>query len=351
MKKCLRHLSGIALLLALAVEVSAQITINQADMPTAGIKITMLQDSSGNLSPQNASASAQTWNYSTLVSSQTNTYVFLSPSATKYASHFTTANLADSLVYAPGYNYFSSTANSYSETGFVTTLYGYTAGVSLHPFFEQIPFPATYGTTDGGISNGDTLMAVNILVYDSARVKGSVFYSDTIDAFGVMTTPYGTDSVIRQKHYDDNIDSVFVHSTLSHMWSLYTTRVTKNYQYRWYAKGIPYYFALMQMNSTNTKDSLVQWFKGSTVGINEISHSVFTRVYPNPCKTEITFSCSSQEAKQITVFDITGRQLFTQEIKNGILTMNTSAYSTGMYFYRVSDISGNMLDRGKFIVQ
>jgi hypothetical protein len=121
--------------------------------------------------------------------------------------------------------------------------------------------------------------------------------------------------------------------------------------YRWYANGVPYYFATMQMNHNNTQDSIIQWFDGVNAGVYNISKSTYTSVYPNPCHTEITFNCSAPQAKQVSVFDIAGRQLSNQEINNGMLIMNTSVYSHGMYFYRVSDISGNIIDRGKFIVQ
>jgi hypothetical protein len=107
----------------------------------------------------------------------------------------------------------------------------------------------------------------------------------------------------------------------------------------------------MQMNNADTKDSIVQWYNGTNLGISPILHSVFTKVYPNPCQTEITFSCSSPDAKQISVFDVTGRQLSVQPFKHGVMNLNTTAYSSGMYFYKVSDISGNILERGKFIVQ
>jgi hypothetical protein len=330
---------------------TAQITVTQADMPVIGTKATMAVDTSGSFLPQPASASAQTWNFGALGNVQTNTYLYVAPSATPYYAAFHSSNVADSLAYGSGYTYNSSTSTSYSETGFAEKLYGYTIGINAHPFYEQIPLPATYGTIDGGISRGDTAMAFHYLTFDSARATVTIFYADTVDAFGMMTTPYGTDSVIRQKHYDLTVDSAFVHSTITHTWNLYRATDSIDYQYRWYAKGINYYFAVMQMNTLNQNVINTQWYDGANLGIDEISHSIYTSVYPNPCKMQITFNCTSPQAKQISVFDITGRQLAVQAIKNGLLNLNTSAFSAGMYFYRVSDISGNILDRGKFIVQ
>lgn len=352
MKHLLFHSGLIFMFVFPFTSVKAQITITQADMPMTGTKVVMGLDTSGTFLPQSASPLAQTWNYSSLANSETYSYLFVAPSITPYYSAFHSSNVADSTVYGNGYTYFSSTPSYFSETGFAERLFDSVLAITFNPLFEQISLPATYGTIDGGVAKGDTTRSFHYLLYDSARGKVNIAYSDTVDAFGVMTTPYGMDTVIRQKHYDITTDSAFVRS-ISGTWSLYpgATSTTITHEYRWYTKGINYYFAVMLMNTANTRDSMVFWYNGNTVGIPEISHSAFTKVYPNPCTTQITFSCSSQQATQISVFDVTGRKLFAQEIKNGTLILNTSAYSKGMYFYRVSDVSGTILDRGKFIVQ
>jgi len=349
MKKRTLLFSGIILFFAFSNEsVKAQITVSQTDMPVAGKKPVMAVDNSGSLSPQGKGS--QTWNYGTAGNTQTNQYLFVDPSTTNYYRYFHSSDVADTLIFANGFTYFSSTPAAFSATGFAEVAEGLPLAITLNPWFKQISLPATLGAIDGGASRGDTTIAYSYLFYDSGRAVVNIHYADTIDAYGSMTTPYGTQNVLRQKHYDITIDSLFVHSILG--WTLYQATVTKDYVYRWYANGIGYYFASMQMDHTNSHDSVFQWFDGLDAGINGISNATsLTSVYPNPCKAEITFSCSSVEARQVSVFDISGRQIASQEIRNDILTMNTSAYSTGMYFYRISDISGNVLDRGKFIVQ
>lgn len=330
---------------------SAQITITQSDMPEPTQVYQLAVDASGSLSPQAASSVSQTWNYTTIGNTQTNSYNFVDPVWTTYYPYFHSATIADSLFFAPGFTYYSLTPSSFAETGFITSLYGYTAGVNLHPFFEQISLPATYGTSDSGRSRGDSATAINVLTYDSGRAIVNITYSDSIDAYGVMTTPYGTQNVIRQKHYDLTYDSILVHTKVTKIWSTYRIVATRNYQYRWYANGIPYYFALMQMNSSNTKDSIVQWYNGMSTGINKITHSALTNLYPNPCRTQINFTCNSPDAKYISVYDLTGRRLSTKELLNGTLCLNTLGYSAAIYFYSITDSSGNTIDRGKFSVQ
>ncbi len=335
---CLCHLS------------KAQITITQADVPNVWAQASMAVDATGNFSPQAASNKTQTWNYATLGNSQTNTYLFVQPSSTIYAPAFHSSNLADSLQYGTGYTFFTSTPTSFYSTGLGESKYGFALSITIHPYYVQIPLPAIYGTTDGGVSKGDTSMAINFSPFDSGKANITIHYADTVDAFGTMTTPYGTQNVIRQKHYDLTVDTLWGH--VAHgSWVIYRTTSTASYIYRWYANNLTYYFATMQMNHTNTKDSIVQWFHSGNLGIDNISNSQYTSVYPNPCKTQITFNCSAPQAKQVSVFDITGRELSAQEMNNGMVMVNTSVYPAGMYFYRISDISGNVLDRGKFIVQ
>jgi hypothetical protein len=352
MRKNTFLLAGIILSCAfLNNALKAQITIQQADMPQVNSKAVMIVDNSGSFSP-GLKGGPITWNFSTLGGSQSNQYLFANPPSTPYFAYFHAADLADSMVYANGYTYFSSTASHFSAVGQGLTEMGLKVGLTLHPAFTQITLPASYaiGNIDGGMSRGDTAIKYAYLTFDSVGARINIHYADTVDAYGTITTPFGTQNVLRQKHWDITVDSLRGHTPFVG-WSNIQVTTTKDYIYRWYANGMPYFFATMQMNYTNTHDSLVQWFDGTDVGIAPISHSAFTSVYPNPCKTEITFSCSSTDARQISIFDITGRQIANQEIRNGNLIMNTSAYSAGMYFYHVSDISGSVIDRGKFIVQ
>jgi len=351
MKKYTWLLSGALLIAGSAfTPLKAQISIMQADVPVIGSKAVMDIDATGNFPPQAASITAQTWNYASLGNSGTSQYLFVDPAATEYHAAFKSSNLADTLLYGTGYTYFLSSPTTFSGTGYGESKYGFALSITLSPYFVQVPLPATLGTIDGGVSKGDSTMAINYAPYDSGKAKIEIHYADTVDAYGTMTTPYGTQNVIRQKHYDVTVDTLWGH--IAHgAWTIFRTTTTVNYTYRWYAKGLSYYFAIMQMDHTNTKDSIIQWYNGTNLGVGDISNSKYTSLYPNPCQTQITFNCSAPQAKQVSVFDMTGRQLSTQEMNSGMTLMNTSTYKAGMYFYRVSDISGNVLDRGKFIVQ
>src|SRR5580658_9678476 len=115
MKQYLSYSFGTFFMLTFGAALNAQITVTQADMPEKGHVYVMNVDTSGSFSPLNASPSAETWNFSTLTSTQTNSYQFMNPAITPFVSAFPNSDLADSLIYGNGCTYYSSTASSYSE--------------------------------------------------------------------------------------------------------------------------------------------------------------------------------------------------------------------------------------------
>ena len=88
----------------------------------------------------------------------------------------------------------------------------------------------------------------------------------------------------------------------------------------------------------------------TTTGIELISNSANTLVYPNPSSTEVTFKISSGDNRYIKVSDITGREIETLPILNNEIHLNVSAFSTGIYFYEIINKSSSIVDIGKFTV-
>ncbi len=343
--------------MASSITADAQITLSSADMPMIGTKAVNCHDtvhsSTSKLTPGNSGASA-VWNYASLPVTYRDTDAFVNPTSTPYSSSFPTANLADSTYGTAGYIFLDGTSSSFAGVGTVQNVQGVNAIVVLKQPFVQITFPAAYGDVNSGVSTANTApVAVTNPIADS--VKGSVYigYKDTIDAWGTLTTPLfgGTSySVLRQKHYELDIDTLFIQTKGSTNWQPFNVQVTKVYQYRWYAQGVGDVVAVMAMDSTNKKVASMQWYSGYPDGINELSQQHNTLAYPNPCTNQITFHYNLQNASNIFVYDIAGRQIGNATMKNGAVVLNTTGYSAGMYFYHITDITGNVLDNGKFTV-
>jgi len=295
------------------------------------------------------------WNFASLHTSYRDTSVFVAPSSTPYAASFAGANLADSVFGTPGYNYLNSSSSILSIVGSEQNAQGYMVAVVFNTPITELNLPAHYGDIDGGsVVAKVPPVAVTYPGFDSAKGVIYVTYADTIDAYGTIATPlYSSYNTLRQKHYELDIDTLFVHSTSGNTWqylSLIPPTKTKVYEYRWYANNLGSMAAMMQMDTTNKKPTSFQWYNGLPDGVNEISQAHNTIAYPNPATSQINFRYSAQNAQNIFVYDITGRQIGQTEIMNGMATLNTTSLSSGMYFYHVTDKSGNVLDNGKFSV-
>jgi type IX secretion system substrate protein len=343
-------LCSLLCLTLLSIQMQGQITITQADMPVVGKAVINRDDTIPTVTP-GTKGTSQTWNFVSLKGSTTAIDSFENPASTPYASAFPGANLADT-TYGGGYIFLNSSASTFEGVGTVQNVSGYNVAIALSPAFVQINFPGNYGNIDGGISTGKSAgIALVPPVSGIDSVKGSAYikYADTIDAWGTVTTPFSAFNSLRQKHYELDIDSIFVY-TLGN-WYFYQRQVTKNYQYRWYTNGIGDMLITMQMDTNNANVKSVKWYDGNPNGINEVSQNNSTKLFPNPCTTQVTFRSTNQNAQTVSLFDITGREISGNTMKNGEANINTSSFANGIYLYRVLDKSGNILTNGKFVVQ
>ncbi len=352
MKKNIYFLFGMGLVLFTVSPVLSQITVTQSDMPQAGNTIVSNYDLSPTVTPGSAGASV-TWNFAALNKSSSQTTMFVTAASTPHGADFPAANLADSIFDTAGYTYFASSSSAFSVAG-VTSIAGYNINSQFTPPMEELGLPANYlnqmaGTTSIKIG----AMSIHSPPFDSGKAHLQINYSDTIDAWGTVTTPSGSYQALREKHYELDIDSLFVHNSITHQWSYYPSspKPTKAWEYVWFTNGIHYPVAQMKMDSTNHTVKNVLWYQGP-LAIDEVSgNKGDINVYPNPCSVQITFLRSnSGDPAYLTVYNIAGREMAVAYMNNGAYSLNTSGYPKGIYFYRINSPSG-FTGQGKFVVQ
>jgi hypothetical protein len=356
-------LSGLALLSGLSVfatRASAQITIDQSDMPT--ISTTVVTDSDGVTKPSPGTMGGpQYWDFSTLLKQQAKTVQFMAPGSTQYAADFSPSdNLADSTYGGNGYNFFQTNASFFSAQGaeeiVVADATPFQIEMNLSPDFEQSALPATLGSiVPSSISAGMEQFSKTIsFIVTGEKFYDTISYNDTVDAWGTMKMPNGqTYDVLRQKHNEIDYENVYIYII---SWNSYERIVTYKTQYDWYAKGVGYILVEMDMDSTSSTVKDIIWDTTApppvTTGIT-IAGSSGGKInaYPNPCNSQVNFSSSNEAEQYLDIFDVTGRLLDKVEMKNGMATLNTGSYSNGVYIYTLTDQTGNQEDRGKFSVQ
>lgn len=86
------------------------------------------------------------------------------------------------------------------------------------------------------------------------------------------------------------------------------------------------------------------------VGVNEQSENNMVDVYPNPTSTTTTFDVSSDNASNVIVYDMTGREVNRVSILNKKAVLDSYKMSSGIYSYSIINKDGEVLSRGKFTV-
>lgn len=73
---------------------------------------------------------------------------------------------------------------------------------------------------------------------------------------------------------------------------------------------------------------------GSTLGVENFQAATSFSVFPNPAKTDISFSFSEQNSKaSIVIYSVLGQKLIETEITNENPTVSVQPLKSGLYFY------------------
>jgi hypothetical protein len=169
-----------------------------------------------------------------------------------------------------------------------------------------------------------------------------------VDAWGMLTTPLGTYSVLRSKETKITKDSADGKTALGWRNVLKTKDSTTTYS--WWTNGIGYSLATATMDSTNGVKSVQFLTTIPPTGITELTAAADEKVYPNPAQNEINFVADASKQKEIKVYDIAGRLLDAVMVNNTVTTFNTSAYANGIYTYSIIGKDNTVLARGKFVI-
>lgn len=157
--------------------------------------------------------------------------------------------------------------------------------------------------------------------YDSTAT-GQASSNNTYDAYGTLTTPYGTYSnVIRIKQVGA--------TTTAYSW----------------ANSNPY-FPLMVIRVDNTSGNVnsITIFQNTTLGMNENELDNSIKIYPNPTKNLVNVA-GQNPIKTIQLVDINGRVLMTKIVNELQTNFSVSDYANGIYFLKVATEKGMKIQK------
>lgn len=75
--------------------------------------------------------------------------------------------------------------------------------------------------------------------------------------------------------------------------------------------------------------------------LSEISNTIC--VYPNPGRNELNIIYTEESSSKLQVFDFQGRLLLEKDIYNGMTTINTANWPSGLYFWKVGNEAGKWI--------
>ena len=86
-----------------------------------------------------------------------------------------------------------------------------------------------------------------------------------------------------------------------------------------------------------------------SVGVNEVENNLGLRVFPNPANEVINISLNKEVSATLTLLDVSGKVIKTQEL-NGISTsINTASLNSGVYFVTIND--GTSVSTQKVVIK
>jgi hypothetical protein len=283
----------------LAITASAQITINQSDMPTVGDTLRVSFAASTNNIDHTLSGPNYLWDFSTLVPTAQQVFEYSAPTAIPFIFTATYGVLNPSPDSLPGigavptnfYDYFKNGSSGYRQVGssFEYPPIGSFAIPIIYSSSDYVyEFPLNYNDIDSSdAAYGFQLPGLGYLGQDRHRETRA-------DGWGTLTTPYGTFQVLRVRSVVDATDTI----SLDSFGIALSIPRPQLIEYKWLAQGkkIPILEVEAQVfASVETVTNVI--YRDSIrsnvfqVGVNEqATGGRVLGIYPNPASEQVTLT-------------------------------------------------------------
>jgi hypothetical protein len=332
------------------VVLHAQITLTPASNFTAGTThITGNRNS--NLAPnvvQGNAGPSQSWNFVTTTWDYYDTTNFISVSSVpaSYSAPYPQSNFAhykDSDT--TRYTFWHTDANGLHGDGSANTDPNF--GIQYQHYQDPLTYmgwPMTYGTTLYDTAYTDYTSPIAMGSIDSTRQVMEVYYTIEADAWGTITTSYGSYNVLRVKREGHYTIQYYTHDTVSG-WSFPITSFLDERLYEfWTDAAIGWPIARLAVN----------WFSDTVTGywimtnlITDVNALVkkedALEIYPNPASEEITIA--TEVGAQWEIADVMGRVVITGVARSEWERIDVAALAEGIYVISSIDNVGTRTSR------
>ncbi|NOX85209.1 MAG: T9SS type A sorting domain-containing protein [Chlorobi bacterium] len=186
---------------------------------------------------------------------------------------------------------------------------------------------------------------------DSVWIKNTIEKETNVDAWGSLTIPMGTFDVLRQRVDEMETDSTFIMMAGTGTWIFFSVTQDSSTTYSWWTDNVSIGFELFEMEiDKETGDvSYVSFMNSLPVGFYE-SNRTETRVFPNPVSHVLNIEFTEAQTGELILINQFGQAVLIQKLDGQkSIQLQLSQFNAGMYFYRLSNVSGKVTGAGKFI--
>lgn len=346
----------------------SQITILESDLPEAGYTYLVSADTLTSVIIGAPSASAQVWDYSTLLQHYLKFPTYDSTINTAFQTDFAASTL---YTYGPeamysgfyggapigsqgmnnGYMFWRRDNTGFWIVGFRSDdgIYA-NKNVLYNPQELMIKTPATYNDVINNTARWELFFGDNTANLDTLFVT-NLKKTLTVDAFGDLTTPVGNyPDVLRIHEYLITVDSSYATILGNPLAQLELKRDTLNNYI--FMDNLTNYPVCIVHADKNDNVLNVEYYKGySMVNIAEISTNQIS-VYPNPSNGIFTLTVPTEVLKsnstKLIIRDINGRVVETKSIQSEKNVIELNQVS-GTYFLTIIS-AAEILFNGKILI-
>lgn len=299
---------------ALALPLSAQITITQADLPSAGDTMRYQTTAAGNVD-LTLTGPDVVWDFSTLapllpgadtavtVSSTPLLYQFFFNNPILYAAHDADYAMKgvgfgfQQLQVEDVYDYYKKSSGAFSNVGFGATINGLPASVRRIPVDRIYQLPVEYGNTDAS-SSAFQLEVPNMLFFGQQQER-----SNEVDGWGTLILPADTFEVLRVRTVLEKHDTLYVQQ----FGFGFGFDEPQTVEYKWLAQGMDAPVLIVTTVAGVPTTARFYYDPEVTTGVAEAAGRELPQVFPNPASHALTLVIPDGAGARAVIVDLHGR--------------------------------------------
>jgi hypothetical protein len=311
----------------------------------------------------NNTGSNQTWDFSSLKSHDSDTITFIDAHQTNYFSSFPSADVC-ALKADSGKDSFirNDVDGLFLEGNVSNILVSNSKTVKRNPALQLMRYPCTYAdtltswsyTTETFFLGKKILNGPNLVLVDSIKYYTENQLDSKIDAYGIVSIPNGSYSVLRQNtgRYQTKYVYEFIQSQ---GWLLYETISDTVYQLSWWAEDSQYPVVECTYSPNTNQINGLKYSSFRPVESSSLTSEINTHqyfsIYPNPCNQLINLFNIPEHTSYLLIHDCLGKKEIEKEIPENKKTMQVGIQNllSGLYFCSLLDKDFQMIENLKFV--